>query len=174
MSNNLLYIRLRQSVGSLHCWICMELGDKQLIIDYCQYSSLINRPNTWPTCDTFLFMIVIARWLLYLTLQPFLFEVLDVIPGQFLGFTIVYNVSVVCARFFCIWEGKRCGEMAQSENERKTGSQEPLSWPLESGNAGKCQVCVCGSKHEYTPVKLSVFLSFCGCRAPDTISNVVL
>lgn len=33
---------------------------------------------------------------------------------------------------------------------------------------------VCESKHEYTPVKLSVFLSFCGCRAPDTISNVVL
>lgn len=130
-TDNLLYIRLRQSIGSLHCWICLELGDKQLIIEYCQYSSLINRPNTWQNCDTFPFVIVTARRLLYLTLQPFLFQVLDVIPGQLLGFTIVYNVSVVRARFFCIWEGKRRGEMTQSKNERKKNSQTATACSLE-------------------------------------------
>lgn len=41
---------------------------------------------------------------MYLTLQTLLFERLNVIPGQFLGFAIIYYISVVCARLLCIWE----------------------------------------------------------------------
>lgn len=53
---------------------------------------------------------------MYLTLQTLLFECLDVIPGQFLRFAVIYNVSVVCARLLCIWKEKMKG-ITQSESE---------------------------------------------------------
>lgn len=43
---------------------------------------------------------------IYLTLQTLLFEHLNVIPGQFLRFAIIHNVSVVCARLLWIWGEK--------------------------------------------------------------------
>lgn len=51
---------------------------------------------------------------MYLTLQTLLFECLNVIPGQLLGFAIIYYVPVVCARLLCIWERQ---DITHSEHE---------------------------------------------------------
>lgn len=51
---------------------------------------------------------------MYLPLQTLLFECLNVVPGQLLGFAVIYYVPVVCARLLCIWERRE-----NSENESK-------------------------------------------------------
>lgn len=47
-------------------------------------------------------MCVSVGLLTYLPLQALLFERLNVIVGQFLGFTIIKYISVVCARLLGI------------------------------------------------------------------------
>lgn len=42
----------------------------------------------------------VHAWM-YLTLQTLLFEHLNIIPGQFLGLAIIYNVSVVRTSLLC-------------------------------------------------------------------------
>ena len=116
--------------------------------------------------------------LMYLALQTLLFERLYVVPGQFLWFPIVHDVSVVCACLLCICKGHvtrtcdwkerttccqrlsqhmQCGDKM---NENATGGSGQVYWML--------RLC-------YTPPGLSSSFGFLGCRfPPDTISNLVL
>lgn len=101
-------------------------------------------------------MNIMTILLMYLTLQALVFEQLDVIPGQFLWFPIIYNVSVVCACFLCIWvdqmdrlQLKSCiythiihipGQQNTNENTAKRGCSITR----------KCDCCVAFKAAEHT------------------------
>ena len=65
---------------------------------------------------------------MYLTLQTLLFESLNVIPSQFLGFPIIHNVPVVRADLLCIWEDTYRG-LLSVKMKSVTGSQQSFTSP---------------------------------------------
>lgn len=172
----------------MHCWICMELDDKQLIIEYCQYFSLINRPNTWQNYDTFPMCDCNCK----VTSVP------DPPDLSLWGPRChPWSVSGICHRLQCFC--CLCPLLLHLGKERdverwlkvKMKAHQAVrslfeAHCMQSGNKkemhhkSKSQLetqevsGVWVETWKHTPVKLSVFLSFCSCRAPDTISNVVL